>query len=70
MVTDEFRGADLGSLEEVAPAGVKNKWASQEMADMHDMSTDSAMVGGAADGSDYSVLQEQVVPGSGLGRYT
>lgn len=62
MVADEFRGVDLGNLEQLVPAGVKNKWASQEMAHAHDLSM-ASMNAGRSTGSDLSMLQEQVSPG-------
>lgn len=61
MVTDEFRGVEVGSLEEIIPAGVKNKWASQEMADAHSLSATS-MASGRSSDPELSMLQEQVAP--------
>jgi hypothetical protein len=60
MVSDEFKGAELGSMEAV-PAGVSYKWASQEMAHAPDLSMASMAAGRAMSNGDITMLQEQVL---------
>lgn len=60
MVSDEFQGADVESLQ-AASSGASYKWASQEMAHAPDLSAASMATGRTVNDGDISMLQEQVI---------